>query len=167
MSPAVLIGLFVIALVVILILRAKGETRIGGDFSNSSIPPQGPVPNLGGSSDDSGPHNLDKAKRDLLINAIRSGNKVEAIRLYMETTGSSLEVATETIEKLSKFLGVLGNMIPDQEASVEPDWDAIEEQLLEGNKIEAIKLYREQTGCDLKEAKDEVEAYEAENKHNF
>ena len=34
--------------------------------------------------------------------------------------------------------------------------------LLEGNKIQAIKLYREQTGVGLKEAKEAVEKLEAE-----
>lgn len=36
------------------------------------------------------------------------------------------------------------------------------EALLTGRKIEAIKIYRERTGCGLKEAKDEVEALEAD-----
>lgn len=35
------------------------------------------------------------------------------------------------------------------------------EALLAGQKIEAIKIYRERTGCGLKEAKDEIEALEA------
>lgn len=169
MNPTVLVGLFVVAIIVILILRAKGETRVGGDFGQPTMPPQPSMPTIYGADDDDGPRNLDKAKRDQLINAIRSGNKAEAVRLYVEASGASLETATATVEKLSKFLGVLGNIIPDQDASatVEPDWDAIEEQLLAGNKIEAIKLYREQTGCDLKEAKEAVEAYEAENRENF
>ena len=45
-----------------------------------------------------------------------------------------------------------------------PD-DAIEQirsALFAGQKIEAIKLYREATGCGLKESKDVVEALEAE-----
>lgn len=39
--------------------------------------------------------------------------------------------------------------------------DAITAALRAGNKIEAIKLYREATGFGLKESKDEVEAIEA------
>lgn len=39
--------------------------------------------------------------------------------------------------------------------------DEIAELLLQNKKIEAIKLYREQTGLGLKEAKDAVEAIEA------
>ncbi|RPH58015.1 MAG: zinc-ribbon domain-containing protein, partial [Chloroflexi bacterium] len=37
----------------------------------------------------------------------------------------------------------------------------VREQIARGNKIEAIKIYREKTGVGLKEAKDAVEALEA------
>jgi ribosomal L7/L12-like protein len=44
--------------------------------------------------------------------------------------------------------------------------DAVKEQirslLLQGNKIEAIKIYREATGLGLKESKDAVELIESE-----
>ena len=40
------------------------------------------------------------------------------------------------------------------------DDPAIEQMLRGGNKIEAIKIYREKTGVGLKEAKDAVEAIE-------
>ncbi len=47
---------------------------------------------------------------------------------------------------------------------VDVDWDATQDQrfqdaLERGNKIEAIKIYREKTGQGLKESKDAVEAY--------
>ena len=35
----------------------------------------------------------------------------------------------------------------------------------EGNKIEAIKIHREQTGLGLRDAKDDVEAYKAQKPH--
>lgn len=38
----------------------------------------------------------------------------------------------------------------------------VREEMFAGNKIQAIKLYREQTGVGLKEAKDAVEKLEAE-----
>lgn len=37
---------------------------------------------------------------------------------------------------------------------------AIQDALMRGNKIEAIKLYREQYGVGLKEAKDVIDAME-------
>lgn len=39
--------------------------------------------------------------------------------------------------------------------------DQVKEALIRGNKIEAIKRYREATGLGLKEAKDAVEAMES------
>lgn len=47
------------------------------------------------------------------------------------------------------------------------DEEAIREQLRSGNKIRAIKLYREQTGVGLKEAKDAVEWLEAHMHQNM
>ena len=48
-----------------------------------------------------------------------------------------------------------------------PEPDSLETQLLAlmkgGKKIVAIKLYRQQTGCDLKNAKDAVEALAAKH----
>jgi len=44
--------------------------------------------------------------------------------------------------------------------SMRVDETAIEHMLRRGNKIEAIKIYREKTGVGLKEAKDAVEAIE-------
>lgn len=42
----------------------------------------------------------------------------------------------------------------------EPVPPHVADSIFAGNKIEAIKLYREQTGVGLKEAKDRVEAIE-------
>lgn len=46
--------------------------------------------------------------------------------------------------------------LPEQQIS------AIKDALYGGRKIEAIKLYRECTGCQLKEAKDAMDKLEAE-----
>ena len=52
-----------------------------------------------------------------------------------------------------------------RQAEPTPEPDSLETQLLAlmkgGKKIVAIKLYRQQTGCDLKAAKDAVEALAA------
>lgn len=42
--------------------------------------------------------------------------------------------------------------------------DGVLEPLMRGNKIEAIRVYREATGVGLKEAKDAVEAIEVEQR---
>ncbi|MCX5662752.1 MAG: ribosomal protein L7/L12 [Planctomycetota bacterium] len=46
-------------------------------------------------------------------------------------------------------------------------WTEIEGHLQTGHKIQAIKLFRDFTGVGLKEAKDAVEAYEAELRQQF
>jgi large subunit ribosomal protein L7/L12 len=65
--------------------------------------------------------------------------------------------------KLDLILGKLGIPVPDPGATsgLSP---AVRELLTnESRKIEAIKLHREETGVGLKEAKDAVEAYLADN----
>lgn len=46
-------------------------------------------------------------------------------------------------------------------AILDEERDAIRTALLDGRKIEAIKIYRQATGAGLKEAKDAVERWEA------
>lgn len=159
MTPTMWIVLFVVAIVVILVLRAKGETRVG-DFSNPQLPQQ---PSISGT----GSKELEASQRDQLIAALQKGNKIEAIRLYMEMSGSSLEDAKTGIERLEKLVNMIGGGAPKKLTDEDADWDAIEEQLVAGNMIEAIKIYRETTGSDLKEAKEAVESYYEANKHNF
>jgi ribosomal protein L7/L12 len=53
--------------------------------------------------------------------------------------------------KLDAVLDHLGIVGP------EPALDEVNALLLQGKKIKAIKVYRESTGADLKEAKDAVE----------
>lgn len=57
-----------------------------------------------------------------------------------------------------------GEQTPPQ--PVDLDWDAtqdagFQDALARGNKIEAIKIYRDKTGMGLKESKDAVEYYQA------
>ena len=40
-------------------------------------------------------------------------------------------------------------------------WREIQESLFAGRKIQATKIYRQAAGCDLKTAKDAMDAYEA------
>lgn len=49
----------------------------------------------------------------------------------------------------------------------EAQLNAIADVLRAGNKIEAVKLYREATGLGLKEAKDAIKAIEADLRAKF
>jgi ribosomal protein L7/L12 len=99
---------------------------------------------------------------DSLENEIRSllrqGRNVEAIKLYRQQTGVGLAAAKDAVERIGRGENPTRN---------EVNADATENQILEllaaGRKIAAIKLYREQTGRGLKEAKDAVEALAAQH----
>ena len=88
---------------------------------------------------------------------MKAGQKIQAIKLYREQTGAGLKEAKDYVESLFerkvdlilKHLGIDPNQGVDQK---------IMELMKAGQKIEAIKLYREQTGVELKEAKDYVES---------
>jgi ribosomal protein L7/L12 len=87
---------------------------------------------------------------------LEGGRKIDAIRRYREETGADLKQAKDAVEAIER-----GEAAP----TVEPPSEEFEREILQlmesGQKIEAIKLYRQQTGRDLKAAKDAVEALAA------
>jgi len=88
---------------------------------------------------------------------------IAAIKLYREQTGSGLAEAKRAVEAIAAGQPV-EHRSPDADG-VKPD--SLEGQILvlmqSQKKIEAIKIYRQQTGVGLKEAKDAVEALAAEH----
>jgi len=98
---------------------------------------------------------------------MREHKKIEAIKVYREITGAGLKESKDAIEALEAGRPVTWG---DPEgnsplADIGEGGDAgIRELIRRGNKIEAIKIYREFTGVGLKEAKDAVEALEREMK---
>lgn len=101
---------------------------------------------------------------------MRAGNKIEAVKLYREYTGAGLADAKEAVEMIEEGLSLeavhsrfspassTSSPIP---ATLQPEranW--IKEALFKGNKIEAIKLYRDGTNLGLKESKEAVEKIE-------
>jgi ribosomal protein L7/L12 len=86
---------------------------------------------------------------------LEQGEKLKAITAYQRRTGASLSVATEFFDSLDRDqqFATTSRSIADVE------WAA--SKLLErGEKIDAIKLYRDQAGLGLQEAKAEVDALE-------
>lgn len=99
---------------------------------------------------------------------LASGQKLHAIKVYRELTGSSLSEAKEALDRLegvirlggdlqSEFalLGGAVNMGTQGALTAE-----IGQLLARGKKIQAIKLYRERTGAGLDEAKNAVDRIE-------
>ena len=68
------------------------------------------------------------------------------------------------VKRLEKMLEALLARLDIEPEEVEPPASqidpAIRSALLQGNKILAIKLYREQTGLGLKDSKDAIDALE-------
>jgi ribosomal protein L7/L12 len=81
---------------------------------------------------------------------LAGGQKIEAIRRFREATGAGLAAAKEAVEALAAG-GTSG-----------ADPETIEGELLallqKGEKIAAIKHYRERTGAGLRDAKEVIEA---------
>jgi ribosomal protein L7/L12 len=84
----------------------------------------------------------------------RQGLKIQAIKAYRELTGAGLKDAKDYVEALEA-----GAQPPavTPAASSRSDLAEVSALLAKGNKIAAIKLYRELTGVGLKEAKDYVD----------
>ena len=83
------------------------------------------------------------------------GDKIEAIKRYRERTGVGLKEAKDFVEALPATGAVKLPVSPPHPA---PDLAEVHALALAGNKIEAIKRYRERTGVGLKEAKDYVDS---------
>jgi ribosomal protein L7/L12 len=86
---------------------------------------------------------------------------LQAIKLYREATGASLAEAKQAVEEMA-FVeatkppsGVRSYDDPVMESK-------IKSLLAKGKKIDAVKIYREEYGIGLKEAKDAVDRIEAD-----
>jgi len=96
---------------------------------------------------------LDGELRAELLALLQQGQKIGAIKLYRDRTGTALASAKALVEALAR--GENPRMSGQLAGVSEEELLALLEQ---GQKIEAIKLYRERTGAGLKDAKDAVEA---------
>jgi len=88
----------------------------------------------------------------------QQGNKLQAIKLLRQQTGMSLAEAKQYVEQLSVADGqepILPSSARTCSAEQLAELRVLAQQ---GQKIEAIKRYREITGVGLKEAKDTIDA---------
>jgi ribosomal protein L7/L12/DNA-binding beta-propeller fold protein YncE len=96
---------------------------------------------------------------------IQSGQKIYAIKLFRETFGVGLKEAKDAVDAMEegKSIDISGMQVKTSSLNLQSNAESIAEiqRLLQGGqKIEAIKRFREMTGVGLKEAKDAVEAIE-------
>ncbi len=86
--------------------------------------------------------------------AIDSGNKIEAIKLLRVATGLGLKEAKDAVEQFEAG----GSLLIAQKIAKAPGSEGITSALEQGNRLEAIRLYREQKRVSLKEAKEAIDA---------
>jgi ribosomal protein L7/L12 len=100
---------------------------------------------------DHGGNDLESRVRSLMD----KGQKIEAIKLFRGQTGAGLKESKDAVEAIGR-----GERYESRHDS-RNSRDEIRTLLERGRKIEAIKLYREQTGAGLKEAKEAVETIQS------
>ncbi|HLI05478.1 MAG TPA: hypothetical protein VKV40_02815 [Ktedonobacteraceae bacterium] len=109
--------------------------------------------------------------QDEIVQLLARKQKIAAIKRYRELTGAGLREAVAAVEQMEREL-VMG---PQAAMAVQSFMDAadgvadldegaaasfaaeLQQLLLAGRKIEAIKLYRERTGAGLREAKEAID----------
>ena len=87
-----------------------------------------------------------------VLKLLAEGSKIAAIKWFRENTGAGLKEAKDAVEAIDRGSPVAFPAEVDE--SLEREVEAL---LQSGQKINAIKRYRERTGVGLKEAKDAVE----------
>ncbi len=99
---------------------------------------------------------------DRIRQLVEQGQKIEAIKLVRQQTDLGLQEAKAAVEAIER--GESPTLTPRQPtgagSAYNLDLAPIQDALVQGNKVQAIKLYREQTGVGLEDAKDAVEAIE-------
>lgn len=95
--------------------------------------------------------------RHEVVDALRSGMKLEAIKLYRERTGVGLAEAKAFVDALDQSL--ITGELPAATEELALDLEAkLIDYLRSGNFIGAIKHYRDATGSDLYDSKQAMEA---------
>lgn len=102
---------------------------------------------------------MQDAFEDEIRELLASGNKIAAIKRYREETGVGLAEAKAAVESLEA-----GGSSTER---VQPDDSDLTQQIVtllgRGEKIEAVKLYRDKFRVGLKEAKEAVEQIGEQN----
>lgn len=112
------------------------------------------------------PTAIDSSRRQQILDLMAQDKKIEAIKLFRGWTGADLKQAKDAVEALERGGTV---HIPEAAAPVKTEGaldDQIRALLAKKRKLEAIKVHRLATNAGLKEAKDYVEAIEAQMPDN-
>lgn len=95
---------------------------------------------------------------------LEQGRRIDAVRVYREQTGAGQREATLAVEALGRVTSAPATRTYASPASRDANLKADLWALIQnGQKIEAIQLYRQRTGESMKTAKDVVEALAREH----
>lgn len=99
----------------------------------------------------------DEPFNDELRSLVTAGNRIEAVKQYREHMGCGLQAAFAAVDDLARQQGI------SQRETDSVEWDVT--SLLEaGQKLQAIKFYRQRMGSSLEEAKQFVEQIGTEHR---
>ena len=102
---------------------------------------------------------MDEAFENEIRQLLASGDKIAAVKRYREETGVGLAEAKAAVESLEA-----GGSLTER---VQPEDSDLTQQIVtllgRGEKIEAVKLYRDRFRVGLKEAKEAVERIAEQN----
>jgi ribosomal protein L7/L12 len=87
-----------------------------------------------------------------VVDLIREGRKIEAVKIVREETGASLKDALQAVEQIER-----GDRALDLGEDADP-MPEVEALVREGRTMEAISVLRRRTGLGLKECKDVVDS---------
>ncbi|MFZ5879158.1 MAG: hypothetical protein ACOY0R_07300 [Chloroflexota bacterium] len=109
------------------------------------------------------PPGMDSSRQRQILDLMAQDRKIEAIKLYRGWTGADLKQAKDAVEALERggTIHIPEAAAPARAGGAAFD-DPIRTLLARGQKIEAIKLYRLATNAGLAEAKEYVDAIEAQ-----
>jgi ribosomal protein L7/L12 len=97
---------------------------------------------------------------DRIIKAVEANRKIFAVKIYKDATGESLTASKKAIEELLAALrhDDPGRFSPQFKADESVVMDEILESINKGNHIDAVKQYKDSTGCSLPEAREFIES---------
>lgn len=168
---SLVIGILVVGAIILLLdRRTKSEYRpksgehIQRSFSHSSMPGSSQLTHTFTQETELKRAPIDPLSDAELIELLRAGKKIEAIKRYRELYGAGLADAKQAIEELfdsdlSRPASPETSPAANGNFSQDPEILAFMRQ---GNTIQAIKRYRELSGVGLKEAKDFIDQLDRE-----
>ncbi|MFC7481120.1 hypothetical protein ACFQX7_15270 [Luedemannella flava] len=123
--------------------RAQGTDLVGSQLARRAAPAAPPA-------------TMEERIADLL----RHGRKIEAIKVYREATSANLADAKRAVERFETGNPLSHDPLPPVTPSVLDDaaWRQLRDLTSRGQKIQAIKLYRDLTGANLRDAKNAIDS---------